>query len=116
MLEVYTAMNSYRGEDRLNITVKSGDKTFAPEWDMVMGHKRGDLSDEEYTNKYVELMKKSLKENPEKWKNLMNKEKVVLTCYCKEGKFCHRILLAKMLEKSGAKYMGEISRDMYYKI
>lgn len=116
MLEVWTACNGYRGEDKLNITVKSGDKTFAPEWDMVMQHKQRKISDEEYIKKYVTLMRESLKEHPQKWKNLINRERIVLTCYCEEGKFCHRVLLAKMLEKSGAKYMGEVPSNMYHKI
>jgi len=108
MLEIWTAHISIYDEDRLNITVKSGDKAFAPTWDMVLGHKNKKISDEEYKKQYIELMRKSLKENPQKWKDLMNRKRVVLVCYCKEGKFCHRILLAKMLEKSGGKYMGEI--------
>lgn len=116
MVEVWTAHCDYKGADRLNITVKSGDKIFAPEWNMVMQHKQRKISDEEYIKRYVNLMRKSLRENPQKWEDLIRRERVVLTCYCQEGKFCHRVLLAKMLEKSGAKYMGEVPSNMYHKI
>lgn len=108
MLEISTSQIRYSGKDRLDITVKSGDKTFAPTWDMVMGHKNGVISDEEYTQKYIELMRKSLKNNRSRWLEVMNMEKVVFCCYCKKGKFCHRILLAKMFEKNGANYVGEL--------
>ena len=43
----------------LDITVKSGDKAFAPTWKMVMGSKQGKITDEEYTHQYTELMRKS---------------------------------------------------------
>lgn len=108
MVEIWTAHINIDDPDRLNTTVKSGEKTFAPTWDMVMGHKRRILSDEEYTKKYIELMRKSLKENPQRWQEVLSMKRVVLVCYCQEGKFCHRILLAKILQKCGGKYMGEI--------
>lgn len=108
MVEIYTAQIRYSGSDRLDTTVKSGDKTFAPTWDMVMGHKNGTISDEEYIKRYVVLMRESLKNNRSRWLEVMNMERVVLCCYCRKDKFCHRVLLAKMLEKNGAIYKGEL--------
>ena len=57
MLKVYTAQYGYRGKDRLDITVKSGDRTFAPTWDMVMDYKSGKITQEEYTEMYYDLMR-----------------------------------------------------------
>lgn len=112
MLEVYTAdirKISRANKDRYDITVKTGDKTFSPSWDMLKAIKGGSMSREEYKTRYVDLMKKSLRENPQKWKDLISRDKVILVCYCPSGVFCHRVLLANMLVKSGvAKYMGEI--------
>lgn len=112
MLELWTASIkdiSRANPYRYDITVKTGDKTFSPSWEMLKAIKGGEMSKEEYKKQYIELMKKSLRENPEKWKDLISKDKVILVCYCPPRVFCHRILLAKMLVKSGvANYMGEI--------
>lgn len=104
----------------LDITVKSGDKVFAPiedprnPWDLVMGYKQGTISVEEYTERYTALMRKSYKENKARWLELLSYESVVLCCYCPPGDFCHRTLLAEMLVKVGQKlgkeaiFRGEI--------
>ncbi len=107
-MQVYTSQYSYKGPDRLDITVKTGNKAFAPTWKMVMQSKKGIMSKEEYTKNYMELMRKSYLENMEEWEKLLNRDKAVLVCFCPAGAFCHRLILAKMLEKLGAEYMGEI--------
>ncbi len=107
-MHVYTSHYSYKGPHRLDITVKTGNKAFAPTWEMVMKSKKGIMSQEEYTKRYVEKMRKSYLENREEWGRLLKRNKVVLVCFCSADAFCHRIILAKMLEKLGADYMGEI--------
>ena len=87
------------GYEVIDTTVKSGDKRLAPTWDMVMGHKEGKVSDEEYTNRYEEIIKKSQEEHPEFWKELCRKEKIIIACYCKAGVFCHRHLLTKYIKE-----------------
>jgi len=59
VLKVFTAQYSYQGKDRLDITVKSGDRTFAPTWDMVKAYKAGRITQEEYTEMYHALMRRS---------------------------------------------------------
>ncbi|MNO29231.1 hypothetical protein D3C76_191420 [compost metagenome] len=111
MLKIYTSNIKYsKGDvDRYDITVKSGDTCFSPTWDMLIKIKSGEISRQEYKKQYIEQMRKSKLENPEKWKKLIERERVVLVCYCPSGVFCHRVLLAKMLEISGVgKYEGEI--------
>ena len=92
----------------LDITVKSGDKAFAPTWKMVMGSKQDRITDEEYTRQYTELMRQSYKTNRECWNEVLNLDEVILACYCKADSFCHRYLLKDMLVKCGAEYVGEI--------
>lgn len=106
-LKVYTAQYRYNGKDRLDITVKTGSKVFAPTWDMVMGSKSGRISEAEYERRYRELMKKSQEIYWDVWDELLSMDEVTLVCFCRKGKFCHRILLAKILEELGAEYMGE---------
>ena len=102
------------GIELIDTTVKSGIKAFAPSWEMVLGHKTGKISDEEYTKQYREMMLRSYMINQTIWFNLLQKEKIALACYCSPDKFCHRHLLVKYLEgicgvqKIPFRYMGEI--------
>ena len=93
----------------LDITVKSGDKAFAPTWKMVMGSKQSKITDEEYTRQYIELMRQSYRANKQRWDEVLNLDEVILACYCKADTFCHRYLLKDMLVKCGAEYTGEIN-------
>lgn len=111
MVKVYTAQYSYSGKDRLDITVKSGDKTFAPTWKMVMDFKSGRITQEEYTKLYYELMRQSYQSNRQRWDEVLAMNRVVLVCFCHEGVFCHRLLLARILQKLGAEYCGEIKKS-----
>ena len=91
----------------LDITVKSGDKAFAPTWKMVMGYKEGTLSLEDYTEEYYRLMRESYRRNRQRWDEIIGMDEVILACYCRAGDFCHRYLLKDMLVKLGAEYRGE---------
>lgn len=75
---------------------------------MILGFKNMRLSEEKYTKLYYELMRKSYKDNKKEWKELLERKSVILCCYCHPDNFCHRYLLAKILEKMGAIYKGEI--------
>jgi uncharacterized protein YeaO (DUF488 family) len=109
MLKVYTSQYKYDGENRLDITVKTGLQMFAPTWDMVNGVKREEsYSHEKYTKEYYEKMRTSYKTHRLEWDWLLKQDRVVLVCFCKAGDFCHRLLLADILVKLGAKYIGEI--------
>jgi uncharacterized protein YeaO (DUF488 family) len=108
MVEIYTSQYGYKGEDRLDITVKTSDGIFAPTWDMVIKYKNGILSDEEYTKMYINLLRKSYKKNKKKWEEILNRERITFVCFCGQGKFCHRLILADVFTKLGAIYKGEI--------
>jgi len=92
----------------LDTTVKSGDKTFAPTWKMVMGVKESGISEEEYTREYLDRMRASYRNNRQRWDEVLGMEEVILACYCRPDSFCHRYLLKDMLVKCGAEYVGEI--------
>jgi uncharacterized protein YeaO (DUF488 family) len=83
----------------LDSIVRSGDAVFAPTWDMVSKIKNDSLTDVQYTALYRELMIKSIKENPDRWRQVMSMEMVAIGCYCKAGEFCHRHLLAEILHR-----------------
>ena len=92
----------------LDTTVKSGDKTFAPTWEMVMGHKKEQISDEQYTREYYTMMRGSYRRNLPRWDEVLSMDEVILACYCRADEFCHRYLLAEMLVRCGGKFEGEI--------
>lgn len=103
-MKIYTIqMSKWRKAEKLgvpfkDITVKSGDKLFAPTWDFLMEYKQ-DLDEEKYISKYIPLIRESYKNNKDKWVELCNMGSVAVACYCKAGEFCHRHLLVDILEK-----------------
>lgn len=87
----------------MDTTVKSGFSILKPSWDIVMGHKRGSVSDEEYKAEYRRILSRSWKENRQKWEDLLRSEEpLALGCYCKSdrywGCFCHRYILVDLLK------------------
>lgn len=88
-----------RGIDFIDTTVKGGSQAFGPSWDMVLGHKAGTLSDEQYTEQYVQRMRASVREHGAAWNELGQHDKIALACFCRTGAFCHRHLLAGMVTK-----------------
>lgn len=112
-------MGKWRLAKELNIelidtTVKSGIQALAPKWEMVLSHKAGRMSDEEYSKEYREMMLRSYMINQTVWRELLNKERIALACYCSPDRFCHRHLLVKYLEgicnshNIPFRYLGEI--------
>jgi hypothetical protein len=82
-----------------DITVKSGDPIFAPDWDMVLGHRDGKITDAEYTKKYYEKMLRMYNQYRPEWDELLAKPTVAISCYCSANKFCHRHILREIIEK-----------------
>ena len=88
----------------LDITVKSAprwSRPFTPTWEMVLGHKNKTISDEEYTQRYHEILEQVPKDTwRELWLLGQESGEVILLCYCPDRersggiKFCHTRLLA----------------------
>lgn len=101
---VYTAQYRYSGPDRVDITVKGQDinwKEFAPTWDMVMGIKKGTMSEQQYVNLYApSLNNTSIIGNVSvaTWEKLLAMETATFVCFCKRDAFCHRNILVNYLK------------------
>jgi uncharacterized protein YeaO (DUF488 family) len=108
MLTVHTAQFRCNRKDRLDITIKSGDQVFAPAWDMVARVKAGTMTEEEYTERYIAMMRRSYRLNRKRWNEILSLDSVTLVCYCPADSFCHRKILAELLVKCGATYAGEL--------
>lgn len=97
----------------IDITVKSSREPwsiFAPDWDLVDRYKGGELSDDEYTKEYYELMRVRYHTHASVFKDIINKAKqrdIAIGCYC--AGFCHRYLLKDILQRidKELKYGGE---------
>lgn len=83
----------------LDTTVKTGESCFAPTWDMVHGVKSGELSEEQYTILYKRKMLDSIKSNPARWGEVLKMDVVAVSCFCPDGVFCHRYILADILSQ-----------------
>ncbi len=113
MVKVYTSTirkhkNNYRA---LDVTIKSQSRIgtlFAPTWNMVWDYKNKVISEEQYTNLYLDHMRQSYKLNKDVWDKILSRNEIIFLCYCHKGNFCHRILLAKIFKKLGGTYEGEI--------
>jgi len=101
----------------LNVTRKSGDKTFAPSWallgPMIEIRRSGKVATDEqwkdYARSYLKEMQVSRARHPEAWAELLGRQRVVLTCYCTNPKRCHRTVLGRFLERRlGATFRGEL--------
>ena len=68
-------------------------KELQPTWNIVMNHKRGIITDEEYTKIYYDTVLNKL--NP--IKVIENLDTKILLCWCPKNKFCHRKIVSNWL-------------------
>jgi hypothetical protein len=92
----------------MDISVMTGNKMWAPTWDMVYRVKDYRMSHEDYIREYEKMMELSIHNNADEFNKLMNMEKVILACYCGIREFCHRFIFADVLVDHGANYQGEV--------
>lgn len=114
-MKIHTAaISQWRKVKALNIelfdiTVKSGFKPFAPEPAVLWAYKRGEVSDDRYTELYRERLREQLRASPEVFEEFLQRvESVAVACYCVAGKFCHRHLFVE--------FISEVAEDNGYDI
>ena len=82
----------------VNITVKA-QTPFSPNWSMVIGHKHGILSDEQYTQLYNEILDAAKDSDYRRLFEKAENNTLTLLCYCRDDWFCHTHLLIKRLKE-----------------
>lgn len=98
-----------RDIELIDITVKSGIQLFAPEASVLWAYKRGEVTDDQYTDLYLERMRTHFRRDPGAFENLLKKDgPIALACYCTAGKFCHRHLFLS--------FISEIAEDNGYNL
>lgn len=108
-LAVHTARLGYPGNDRLDVTRETGDRAFAPSWDIIMAAKRQHIDWPQYVELYTQEMRASYRGNRPTWDLLLGAPRVVLLCACPDPATCHRMVLGRILAKLGARFYGEIT-------
>jgi protein gp37 len=102
-ITVLTARVDCTDPDALDITAKSAKtpegEALAPTWEMVNAYKSGLVSDGPYADRYIALLRRRYRDDPTPFLSILERERVVLTCYCAVGEFCHRHLAVDVLEK-----------------
>lgn len=103
----------------VDITVKTGLRYLAPNWDFLMEYKNSKQTHEDmltYMDKYYDKLEHTFTYFKQQLDILLQNETIILGCYCHEGKFCHRHLLLYPLRDYALSknirlnYLGEISR------
>ena len=111
MTKIYTSEIHYTGEDKLDITVGTGTRIFAPTGSMVINYHDHKLSEMEYHEQYLDKMRLSYKMGKNAWHRLiLDKDTVVICCFCLPDAFCHRYILVSILQGMGCEYCGELVR------
>jgi uncharacterized protein YeaO (DUF488 family) len=108
MVNIYTSQFRYSKPDRLDITYKTGDPVFRPTKELVFAFKNYNITETQYSTRYLELMLNSYSVNRNRWDEVLNMDRITFVCYCANGKFCHRLLLVYYFVQLGAIYKGVI--------
>jgi hypothetical protein len=87
---------SYTAEMRVSFGAVPGSKW----WDSMSSAEQHDIRF---------AMQRGVVPNPPAWAALLARREVTLVCYCPTPDRCHRTLLARILERLGARYLGETS-------
>lgn len=115
VLDFHTAQYRYEGDHRLDISRKGSDPFgihFAPPWTLVRSYRSGSISIPDYTTLYYRQLRALYKDHPQVFASLLDRDRAVLVCFERpEDGFCHRFILANVLEKMGAHYGGELNVD-----
>jgi hypothetical protein len=73
-------------------------RCFVPEWKDVKAYKNGEISEEEFTNRYRRLVVERWAEVKRWMDDLEPGDEMYLCCWERVG-FCHRYLVARLLQK-----------------
>lgn len=104
MLEVWTIqISKWRqlvGTDIILLDTTAMNKPnsiFSPTWEIVRGIKSGKITETQYTETYLQLLRFNYLNRRDEFKEAISRPKIAIGCFCPSGQFCHRHLLANWL-------------------
>lgn len=68
-----------------------------PQWNMVTAYRYKGMSEQEYTRLYFKLLSDRWEAVRPWLKSLDPAEDITLLCWCREGQFCHRKLISRVI-------------------
>ena len=103
-ITIYTAQMRIETDDAIDITIKSAKtdlgRYLSPTWDMVNGIKSGTLTEDQYTEQYLALMRQRYSRDSEFFHRVLREENsITLKCFCPANTFCHRRIAVFVLMK-----------------
>ncbi|MNE03754.1 hypothetical protein D3C80_962660 [compost metagenome] len=107
-MEIYTIqMGQWRrardaGIELIDTTWRNGNQAFSPNKDIVHGYKYSGLTQEQYTERYLEILEGKVLTHTEEWERVITLDRVAVACMCRAGVFCHRHLLWPKIVSYGA--------------
>jgi uncharacterized protein YeaO (DUF488 family) len=119
---VYTSNYSRKGKDSNSyaVSVKPPDyyegatlPLLAPTWEIVMGSKANEITQEEYTQRYLELLAER-ELTPQDVADVLP-DGCFLLCYEKPTDFCHRHILAEWLNQADGIHVEEWKNEQEQK-
>jgi len=105
LIDIYTIqLAQWRKLKETNIvlidaTLKSGDTRLAPDPKLLFDYKSGSITDNEYSDRYLKIMRNRFRENKHLLLDLLAGRDIAIACYCKANTFCHRLILKDILMK-----------------
>ena len=89
-------------DEGIDITIKSSKgfgRQFAPTWEMVMGHKRGEITNDEYAQMYINILNNVQEEVYDRLYEygVDHDFNITFLCYCPDNQFCHTHLVINYL-------------------
>lgn len=88
--------------------------TLAPTWDMLTSYKNNLLTKLQYIDHYIELIKLHHRPDEIFAQNIADlfQEGDVLLCYERTGSFCHRHIVAALLNEAGIAQVYELDENL----
>ena len=110
-LEVYTADTTYEGDDRVDVSVNSGQFIFAPPKHLIFDYRFGKITGNQFQKAYIACLAKSYMNQRYTWDTLLRGNRIVLVCSCNaKGKACHRHVIIQFLKELGVVYKGKLKQ------
>lgn len=98
-----------KGITLVDITAKSGDEFFSPDWSAVDRYKKSKKTVDDiavYIVRYYEKLNRGMKDNEEHFKKFLEMEEVAVACYCNQNDkdYCHTQTFVEACEKLCKRY------------
>lgn len=86
-------------EKGVQITAGSGWGNLEPTWTMVMAYKKRKITEAQYLAEYKSRLQRVSRATLKRLISAAEDDKLTITCYCRDGQFCHTYYILKWLSE-----------------